>query len=119
MNKLKYFSKKEFVCDGEICFDKMSKDLLKKLDLAREFSNTSFKITSSWRSKEHNSKVNGSINSSHLKGLAIDIYCVDSVKRFHILDGLMLAGFTRIGIAKNFIHADVDESKPQDVIWTY
>jgi uncharacterized protein YcbK (DUF882 family) len=119
MNKLKYFSEKEFVCDGVNCFDKMSQDLLKKLDLAREFSNTSFKITSSWRSKEHNAKVNGSENSSHLKGLAIDIYCVDSVKRFHILDGLLLAGFTRIGIAKNFIHVDVDESKPQDVIWTY
>lgn len=119
MNKLKYFSEKEFVCNGENCFDKMSKDLLKKLDLAREFSNTSFRITSSWRSESHNLDVGGSPNSSHLKGLAIDIYCVDSVKRFHILDGLILAGFTRIGIADDFIHADVDESKPQDVIWTY
>jgi hypothetical protein len=29
------------------------------------------------------------------------------------------AGFGRIGIAKTFIHVDVDPDKPFDVMWVY
>ena len=36
-----------------------------------------------------------------------------------IVQALLTAGFTRIGIASTFIHADDDPSKPQNLIWTY
>jgi hypothetical protein len=35
-----------------------------------------------------------------------------------LLPALIHAGFTRIGIAKTFIHADVDDKKP-NAIWLY
>jgi hypothetical protein len=36
-----------------------------------------------------------------------------------IVRGLLDAGFTRIGIAKTFIHADDDAESPQQVMWLY
>ena len=36
-----------------------------------------------------------------------------------ILSALMEVGITRFGIAKGFIHCDVDKAKDPDVIWLY
>ena len=57
--------------------------------------------------------------SSHLKGLACDIYCTDSRLRWKAINTLQSYGVVRIGIAKNFIHFDVDPEKTQFAIWTY
>lgn len=114
-----YFSKEEFTCDGVNCFDKMDKDLLEKLNVARSYANLPFIITSSWRSKEHNMKVGGSKNSAHLRGHAVDIKCKNSVDRLLMLEALSSAGFTRIGIAKTFIHVDNDPELPDGVMWLY
>ncbi len=119
MNSLNYFKEKEFTCEGEIVFDKMNELLLQKLDNARGFAGIPFKITSSFRSADHNKKVGGKPNSAHTKGLAVDIACNDSRSRMIIIESLLVAGFDRIGIANDFIHADCDSSLPQNVIWTY
>jgi len=102
----------------------MDKDFLSMLDNARDIAKTPFKITSGYRTKEHNIAIykklgKKPIESSHLKGLACDIACSDSRARFLIINALLEAGFTRIGIANNFIHVDSDCEKSQDVIWTY
>ena len=57
--------------------------------------------------------------SSHLKGLAVDIACSASRDRFNLVNLFAKYGITRIGIAKNFIHIDIDGDKDPDVIWTY
>lgn len=119
MNKLNYFEEKEFTCEGEIVFDKMNNSLLQKLDNARGFAGIPFKITSSFRSADHNRKIGGKPNSAHTRGLAVDLACSDSRSRKIILDSLLRVGFNRIGIANDFIHVDCDKSLPQDVIWTY
>lgn len=117
--KMKYFKIEEFTCDGVICYDKMNPKLLKMLDQAREKANTPFKITSSWRSQEKNNSLkNSSKNSSHLKGLAVDIACHSGLERLKIFSALITTGFTRIGISDSFIHADIDDTK-SDSIWTY
>lgn len=116
---MKYFKDFEFVCDNENCYDKMDKSFLVKLDEARGLSNSAYTITSSWRSLEHNKAVGGSPTSSHLKGLAVDIDASNSIQKFNIVTSLLGAGFTRIGIGSNFIHVDSDESKYQNLIWTY
>lgn len=116
---MKYFKIEEFNCDGVICYDKMDAKLLKMLDEAREKANTPFIITSSWRSQEKNDSLkNSSKNSSHLKGLAVDIACSNGLERLKIFSSLITTGFTRIGVSDSFIHADVDDSK-NDSIWTY
>ena len=54
---IKYFSPKEFTCDGVECFNKMDDDLLTMLDIARETAGIPFVINSSWRSEAKNISV--------------------------------------------------------------
>tara|TARA_R100000458_G_C8277521_1_gene253062 strand:- start:156 stop:539 length:384 start_codon:yes stop_codon:yes gene_type:complete len=117
---LRWFKYEEFNSpDDPLSYKKMEEELLKRLDFARELANTPFKITSGYRTKEHNRKIGGVSNSSHLKGLAADIYCDSNINRWRIIDSLIKARFTRIGIGKNFIHCDIDEDKANGVIWLY
>ena len=97
----------------------MDKTFLSMLDEARGIANIPFKINSGFRTVAHNATVKGVKSSSHLKGLACDISCVDSRSRFTVINALISVGFTRIGISSSFIHVDLDYDKPQNVIWTY
>jgi uncharacterized protein YcbK (DUF882 family) len=97
----------------------MDADFLAKLDEAREYANIPFVINSAYRSPEHNARVGGKPTSSHLKGLAVDISAKDNSTRGIILDALRAIGFNRIGIAKTFIHVDMDTEKSQNVTWLY
>ncbi len=114
---LKYFKLSEFD-DAPGTGKNMKKEFLTKLDKARAIANVPFKITSGYRSKETNKRVGGVSTSSHLKGLAADISCKDSSTRQKIVNSLIQAGFTRIGIADTFIHCDTDKDK-KDAIWLY
>lgn len=115
---MNYFSESEFKCGDEPCFDKMNKKFITKLERARSFSLTPYKITSSWRSVEHNKKVGGSRTSSHLRGLAVDIAAPTSSDKYEIIKSLLRV-FTRIGVGSNYLHVDADFSKAQNVVWTY
>jgi zinc D-Ala-D-Ala carboxypeptidase len=64
-------------------------------------------------------KVGGVFNSSHKKGLAVDISTNGSDKKYIVLNALIKVGFTRFGIGNTFIHVDADKEKSQNVIWTY
>ena len=104
--------------------DFMCPDFLELLDFARGQSGIEFRITSGYRSREHNAKVGGKPESSHLVGKAADIACKNSLDRFIIVSTLLDAGFTRIGIGNTFIHVDSDSkskggNKNGKVIWTY
>ncbi len=96
----------------------MNKYMLTLLDNAREASGTPFEINSGYRTKEHNKEIGGSVTSSHLGGWAVDIHCIDSYLREKIIFGLIVVGFQRIGIAKTFIHVDLDPKK-NIAIWIY
>ena len=103
----------------EIDDGNMNQEFLLRLDEARERAGIPFVINSAYRSPEHNAKIGGKPNSSHLKGLAVDISVTNSRQRFIVLNALLNVGFTRIGIADTFIHVDLDNGKSKDVIWTY
>ena len=116
-----YFKPDEFKCScgcGKGYSD-MQVDLLYRLDIARRRADIPFKLTSAMRCITYNLSIGGRPDSAHRYGWAVDIACVDSRYRFKIVEGLIYAGFNRIGIASSFIHADCDPNKPQDVIWTY
>lgn len=82
-------------------------------------------VSSGTRSPRMNELVGGSPNSSHIKGLACDIttqrggVLLPASHRFIIVKTLLRHDVRRIGIAGTFIHFDIDEEKPQDIIWVY
>jgi uncharacterized protein YcbK (DUF882 family) len=92
---------------------------LQIIDKARDLFAKPIHINSGMRTVERNALVGGSKNSSHLRGLAIDVACDNSRDRFRLIEIFMLLGINRIGIAKTFIHIDIDPEKDHDVIWTY
>lgn len=118
--KFKYFTYGEFDSpDLENSGKLVSNELISMLDVARKKYGKSMTINSGYRTIEHNAKVGGTPASSHTKGLAVDIACTNSTDRFKLEGILREVGFKRIGIAKTFIHADIDKDKAQNVLWTY
>jgi hypothetical protein len=116
--KLKYFTLREFTCGCGCGMVSMSGELLLMLDEARAIAGRPLVITSGYRCRKHNNNVGGSPTSSHLTGKAVDISCRGDRDRGAIISGLIHAGFRRIGIAKTFIHADVEEKK-SGAVWLY
>ena len=118
--RVNYFNDDEFACP--CCgADDMSAAFVEKLNDARRIAGVPFVINSGFRCEFHNASddVQGSKTSSHLYGVAADIRVTSSAHRFKILRALLAVGFTRIGVAKTFIHVDSDNDKPQEVVWTY
>jgi len=113
-NEIKYFKPSEFNCN---CCGKsaISEKLVKMLDNARDIAGVTFRLNSAYRCDVHNKRVGGVKDSSHVLGLAVDIHCNANNTRLAILRGLIKAGFTRIGIYRTFIHADIDTSKPNNI----
>lgn len=73
--------------------------------------------TSGLRSPEENKKAGGVADSSHLKGLAIDLACADSAIRYKIIYSALASGFKRIGLAKDHVHLCNDLKKSNPIIF--
>lgn len=100
-----YFKRDEFKCKcgcGKVILDAL---FLSQLEKAREIAGVPFVINSGYRCPAHN-KAEGSTSKNHTSGRAADIKANNGPQRGQILKGLYLAGFRRIGIGPNFIHAD-------------
>jgi hypothetical protein len=53
-------------------------------------------------------------------GWAADIAISNSHRRYLLVEALLDAGFTRLGISEDFVHVDMDPNKtPKHCIWTY
>jgi len=121
---LKYFKKSEFECKCGCGEDNISERFANRLDFAREAAGVAFVINSGVRCEIHNKNVGGVPGSSHVAsptklGHAADISAKTSREKHAIVASLLGAGFTRLGIAENFVHVDDDPNKPPHVIWTY
>ena len=116
----KNFNSQEFDSpDAEFSGLKMNPLLIEMLQKLRDLVDEAIIINSGYRTYKHNIKVRGSVKSSHMAGLAVDIHCVNSSSRFNIIQAAIHCGFERIGIGKNFIHLDIDVAKPYGVVWLY
>lgn len=96
----------------------MSEELLDRLEYARSLCGQKFLLTSAYRTELWEKDHARSGSSSHCQGLAVDIACQGEELRFLMVQSLLRAGFTRIGIAKTYIHADIDKTK-KSCIWLY
>jgi len=116
------FSEKEFECRCGKCglgFKDMDPKTIQRIEAARIIAGIPFFITSGIRCKEYNQKIGGSKTSSHLIGRAVDISSKTDIERYTIVYAAKKAGFTRIGIGKDFIHVDDDIKKDKKVCWIY
>ena len=120
---MEHFDISEFESPDEMgSGEKMDKVFIHILDKARKKAGIPFKVLSGYRTKEHNLKVGGRIDSSHLRGYAVDLYLPkNSRDRFLIINALIELKFNRLGIdfKRNFIHVDMDRTKDKNVLWTY
>ena len=77
--KFKYFTYGEFDSpDLEGSGKNMSDELISMLDIARKKYGKAIVINSGYRTVKRNAKVGGTPESSHTKGLAVDIACNNS-----------------------------------------
>ena len=109
----KYFNSREFSCkcSNKSCVtQKISIDLVNRLDLVREEFGAPIRVTSAFRCAEHQASLRGSGiktatgTSTHELGEAVDIQTMQGTK-----DGLEKIAekhFTSIGIANTFLHLD-------------
>lgn len=120
---LSYFKDSEFISANDPEKDKltgkMNPELIRMLNVARYIDGKPWKVNSGIRSAAHNKTVGGVAGSAHTKGLAVDISATTGVRKFEIINAAIAAGFTRIGVNKNFIHLDIDESKPSPSLFLY
>ena len=115
----KNFFRDEFSCKCNCGSDQIDSELIRKLQEVRDALGEPMRITSGIRCNTHNSKVGGTAGSSQLEGngTAVDIACDNSAYRQKILSAITPV-FVRVGIAKTFIHCDVDVNKSAN-IWLY
>lgn len=117
---LKHFSQRDFIrCTPSCNITDMNLETLEKLDHAREMAGIPFILSSAYRTVKHEKTQGRPGTSSHTIGRAVDIICETTSQRYKMLFALLQAGFTRIGIAETFIHADDDPSKPLHITWLY
>lgn len=97
----------------------LNRKLVESLLLAQRYAGFGFTITSAYRPQDYERSKCRKGNSSHCRGLAVDISTRDSHTRYKVVAACLLAGFPRIGIGEYFVHVDLDETKPHPIIFTY
>lgn len=109
MPKWKYFT------DEEV--KGLVDDVVYKLDRARELFGSPLIITSGFRDPQQNGNVGGVQDSSHTRGLGVDIRCNDSELQKKLIWALCVAGFKRVGQYDRHVHVDSDVTKPTPAYW--
>lgn len=116
----KYFKESEFrKCVPACSLQDMKQGTMDKLDAAREIAGIPFVLNSAYRPVAWEKAHGRSGDGAHPHGQAVDIRCYSNSNRMTIVRALLEAGFVRIGIGKNYVHADDDAGKSQNVMWHY
>jgi len=112
----RWFTNEEFTCP--CCnHNRISGDLVNRLDYARDKAGIPFRVSSGFRCKQRNKRIGGKPRSSHLEGYACDIICPSGAIKSTVVASLFASGIKRIGIYKSFIHADISPTLPSPMLW--
>ena len=113
-----FFNSKEFDSpDVQFSGNNIDIRVIEMLYVIRLYLESPINISSGVRTINHNKKIGGVNNSSHVLNNAIDIIIIDNDYRYRLLKILFELGITRIGIYKTHIHIDVDLLKHQYICW--
>ena len=107
-NITRNFSTREFACkcgDCDLDGTQIDKGLVYKLQVIRERIAKRIIINSACRCGRHNDDVGGSLLSYHLRSMAVDVRCDNSLDRHELVKHSLNQGLT-VGISDNFIHID-------------
>ena len=115
-SNFKYFKLSDFA-DSYSKKNKIDLSVVARLDRARKIAGIPIVVNSGYRDEQHPESV---INptSSHIKGLAVDIRTTPETQDI-IYNSLKKAGFIRLGVGDDFIHADMDYNKDKYITWFY
>ena len=115
-----HFSREEFACECGCGFDAVNPGLVDVLEWVRSLSGgVPLVINSGCRCPNHNAESGGVPNSPHLRGNAVDIAVEGGKRRYDIVKAAILGGALGVGVAKTYVHIDVDDDTPRPAIWTY
>ena len=114
-----HFNRSEFACKCGCGYSDIDINLV--LDLERLRAKVGpISISSGCRCEKHNRKVGGSRNSSHVIGKAVDVAVPNSGARYRYLQAVFsepIPLFARIEICKGWLHFDINQSLPQEVVF--
>ena len=119
------FKESEFACKCDCGIVRVSKELVDKLQRARDMVRMPFVILSGCRCPSHNSNFSKNPNSDHVTDEGDKICCAADIRvsndreRFLIERALYSVGFDRIGHHEGFIHAGVSVRNTGMVSWLY
>ena len=112
------FNRSEFACKCKCGKDDIKEELVIKIQLIRDQLGRSIRINSGIRCEQHNANTKAKPGSSHIGGWAADLGYAGSAERYELIEAAV-GVFNRVGIAKTFIHVDVDPNKSPRVVWLY
>ena len=112
------FNLEEYACKCGCGRDDIKDHLAAKVQSVRDILGRPISINSGIRCRAHNDVINATPTSSHVEGWAADLGYAGSRERFELLAAVTQV-FDRIGIARTFIHVDVDPNKTASVVWLY
>ena len=113
----KNFKSSEFDCHGSGCclLTTIDDELVKYLQLIRDYFNKPVNISSGYRCPTHNKNIGGATGSRHSKGQAADIY-INGVAPIEIAKYAESIGVLGIGLYEtnadgHFVHIDTRDTK--------
>ena len=114
------FSAIEFNCrhTGQ---NEMKHEFMKLLQAWRTEYGKPVRVTSGYRHWSHPVEARkGHTTGEHTRGTCADIACDNGADRFTMVRLALKHGFSRIGIAKGFLHLGIGgQGLPQNIIWDY
>ena len=124
-----YFTTQEFACKCGCGFGSQESDISEKLirylNEVRKLYGNPMTVNSGARCTTYNASIGGKPNSAHLPNPsthqceAVDISISGGNQRYLLMKMGIYSGFRRLGLADDFIHFDVAQHLPEEVIWVY
>lgn len=116
-----HFNSIEFACKCGCGYDDVHPQLIDLLEDMRNDIDEAVFIESGCRCQNHNTAEGGVTNSAHTKGMAADVRLgyMYGPQRYAVVRAAVRNNALGIGVAKTFIHVDVDESLPRPAVWSY
>lgn len=95
----------------------IDRHFLERIEAAETICGFAWIVRSGYRCANHDKAVGGKGN--HTTGLAVDVVTYTAWHRWKIIDAAGKVGFKRIGVGRDFLHIDMMDDRPQEVMWDY